>query len=260
MNKASNREVTLLRKLNRKKHRQKEQLFVIEGGRSIQQLLDNQIIHVETLFFDEKQEYWLHREWTNVARKQDSRLLTPDVFHEVADTENPQGVLALCRMPPEVKKEQIMKGEGIIIATDAIQDPGNLGTIIRTAGWFGTTGMLLGKGTVDMFHPKVVRGTAGATGTVPYNNSDLENDLVEFEKFGWQVVLLDAGRETKNLREFEPTDQTILVIGNEANGIASSLFSKGREIVEIPSSAASQDVESLNAAIALSIGLYAISG
>lgn len=233
---------------------------MMEGGRSIQQLFENKIITVEILFFDDEQEYWLRREWADLAGHQDSRLLTTDVFHEVADTENPQGVLALCRMPPEIKKKQLMKEGGIIIATDAIQDPGNLGTMIRTLGWFGATGMLLGKGTVDMFHPKVVRSTAGATGTIPYYNADLENDLIEFEEHGWRIMLLDARPKAKNIREMASKDKVILVIGNEANGIANSLFRKGRQIVEIPLASKTENVESLNASIALSIALYALSG
>lgn len=233
---------------------------MMEGGRSIQQLVENNIVTVEVLFFDEEQEYWLRHEWADVVRHLDSRLLTTDVFNEVADTENPQGVLALCRMPPEIKKKQLMKEEGIIIATDAIQDPGNLGTMIRTSGWFGATGMLLGKGTVDMFHPKVVRSTAGATGTIPYNNADLENDLLDFEEHGWQVMLLDARPKAKNLREMVSNNKTILVIGNEANGIAKSLFREGRQVVEIPPASKTENVESLNASIALSIALYALSG
>ncbi len=260
MKKGSNREITLLRKLNRKKYRQKEQLFMMEGERSIQQIIDNKIIDIDVLFFDEKQEYWLQREWPDIIREQETRLLSPDVFSEVADTENPQGVLAMCRMPRETKKEQFIEKGGIIVATDAIQDPGNLGTIIRTSSWFGVNGMLSGKGTVDLFHPKVVRSTAGATGTVPYNNFDLETDLVALEEHGWQVVLLDAGGEAKNLREFEPGEKTIVVIGNEANGIASSLFREGRKVIEIPSAASSENVESLNASVALSIALYALSG
>lgn len=259
MKTTSNREITLLRKLNRKKYRQKEQLFIMEGGRSIQQLFKNNIIDIEILFFDEKQEYWLQHEWIDIARERETRCLSTEIFIEVADTQNPQGVIALCRMPREAKKEELTTRDGIIIATDAIQDPGNLGTIIRTSGWFGVKGILSGKGTVDLFHPKVVRSTAGATGTVPYNNSDLEIDLAEFEEQGWQVILLGTGKGAKNLRQFEPKEKTILVIGNEAHGVAPSLFRKDRKLIEIPSSGSSENVESLNASIALSIALYVLS-
>ncbi|MDZ7690542.1 MAG: RNA methyltransferase [Balneolaceae bacterium] len=182
-------------------------------------------------------------------------------YHEITDTENPQGVVALCEMPREVDLDGLAAAGGVIVATDYLQDPGNLGTIVRTATWFGVQGLLLGKGTVDLFNPKVVRSTAGTTGTLPFANVDLEVTLSSFEETGWQVLLLDASEGAKNLRDITPPSKTIVVIGNEANGVDPVLFGGGaRKKVEISSPTPVQQVESLNASVALSIALYALTG
>ena len=254
----SNNKLTLLRKLNRKKYRQKEQLFLIEGARAVKQILDNDSIGVQALFFDEAQGYWQQGPWNEHIASFDSSLIDEATFAEVSDTDNPQGVLALCRMPAEADPGQLAQSSCVILAVDAVQDPGNLGTIIRTAAWFGASAVLSGKGTVDLFHPKVVRSTAGATGTVPYANGDLSVVLPEFEQNGWQVVLLDAGSGSVPLQQVECRERTIIVVGNEAHGINQSLITESRIKARIPSPRGEKNVESLNAAIAVSIALYAL--
>lgn len=143
-----------------------------------------------------------------------------------------------------------------MIMLDAIQDPGNLGTIIRTGAWFGASGVVLGEGCVDLFHPKVVRSTAGATNSVPYLKGDLNLLLDELESEGWETVLMAAGTSSIPLQNHIATGKTALVIGNEGNGIQSALFKEGRKSVKITGS--TKNVESLNAAIALSIALFSL--
>lgn len=255
----SNSKRTLLRKLNRKKYRQQEQLFLLEGARAVEQVLINESVAVEGLFFDEGQQYWTHPQWEKFLGNTDAYLLSDDVFAEVTDTDTPQGVLALCRMPEETAVEELISQPGIIVALDGIQDPGNLGTIIRTAAWFGVKGILSGRGTVDLFHPKVVRGTAGATGVIPHCNGKLKEILPRFEAAGWPVFLLDAGADSVALSEISSIDKAVIVIGNEAHGVDSELISGERRKVCISASQAHTGVESLNAAVATSIALYDLS-
>lgn len=259
LNPVSNAKLTLLRKLNRKKYRQKEQLFVVEGERAVMQIIKNDLVRVTSLYFDVDRKLWDEPDWKTEAGQIKSFKVEQTIFGEIADTDNPQGVLALCRIPPEGTVQSLPKKEGVIVAADGIQDPGNMGTIIRTAVWFGAKGILAGKGSVDLFNPKVVRSTAGATGSLPYMNTDLDIDLQLFEQAGWKVVLLDAGPGARELRSVEKTGKTVLVVGNEANGIRSSLMD-GRLKVRISSPVNSPGVESLNASIALSIALYAFTG
>ncbi|MDZ7683189.1 MAG: TrmH family RNA methyltransferase [Fodinibius sp.] len=148
---------------------------------------------MQGLFFDEEQQYWTQKSWQEAAADIAFRSLSSDLFAEVSGYRYPQGVLAICRMPKEATVDTLVSQKGIIVALDAVQDPGNLGTIIRTATWFGACGIISGKGTVDLFHPKVVRATAGATGSLPFINSKLEDILPAFEQKGWPTYFLDAG-------------------------------------------------------------------
>lgn len=257
MRTASNRQLTLLRKLNRKKYRLKEQLFLVEGGRAVRQVDKNKSVQIKTLFFDQSQEYYKEKEWENRGEKIESAILDADDFAEVSDTDTPQGVLALCHMPDEASVDAMHENGGIVVALDAIQDPGNVGTIIRTASWFGAGGLLSGKGTVDLFHPKVVRSTAGATGSIPYRNGELSTLLPDFEEKGWQVLLLNKGSSSVPLASLRSLpDKIVLVVGNEGHGIDDRLMTDDRSQVEIPSPSVQPPVESLNAAIATSIALY----
>lgn len=138
--------------------------------------------------------------------------------------------------------------------TDAIQDPGNLGTIIRTAAWFGVSGIVFGEGCVDPFHPKVVRSTAGATGTVSFLKGNLEPLFRDLESSGWHVYLLDGSARAREIRTVRPGKKSILIAGNEANGIRPELFCSNRSPVRIGGDSAT--VESLNAAVALGISLF----
>lgn len=256
---ASNRQQTLLRKLNRKKYRYKERLFLIEGARAVQQIITNNSVRIKALFFDESKRYWEQEDWQVAVQKVDVATLNRELFLEISDTDTPQGVLALCHMPEEVSIDQLVSKQGVIVALDGLQDPGNFGTIIRTAGWFNVSGIISGKGTVDMFHPKVVRGTAGATGTIPFMNADLSEVFDTLEREDWQMFLLDAGAGAKALSEISSIEKGVIVVGNEGHGIDDGLVTARRSRVCIPSPGKADNVESLNAAIATSIALYDLS-
>lgn len=249
MKTASKNQIKLLRKLGQKKYREKERLFVVEGERAVDQVLENGILRVREVFVDkETKSYQL--------TAKSSYLVDTKTFDELSDTENNQGIIAICEIPKEVSVEELSKKEGLIIATDRIQDPGNLGTIVRTAAWFGATTLLVGKGTVDLHHPKVVRSTAGATGVLPFRNSDLNKDLEVLEKEGWKTLILDGNDGAVPVSNMHSSNKTILVVGNEANGVDKNLVITNRKRVMIPPSKENRSVESLNAAIALSIALY----
>lgn len=254
----SNRKLTLLRKLGRKKYRRKEGLFLAEGARAVRQIIENKRIAICELYFDESQHYWQQEPWETLAESIDSSTIEKSDYVEVSDTDNPQGVLLLCGIPKEIVLQDLTNKKGVIVASDRIQDPGNLGTIIRTACWFGVQGFLSGKGTVGLFHPKVVRASAGAAGMLPHVNVELSESLSFFENRGWQIILLDAGAGSVPLKKAKRSDKTIIVIGNEANGVDSSLFSQQRTKVRIVPTE-NPGVESLNAGMAASIALFELS-
>ena len=252
MQNASNNQIKLLRKLGQKKYREKESLFLVEGERAVQQVIENGIISITDVFVVQG------KELPSFLANQKSYVLETDIFNELADTETPQGILAICEIPGELSIDLLKNREGVIIATDRIQDPGNLGTIIRTAAWFGAKGLILGRGTVSMFNSKVVRSMAGAVGVVPFINSRLQEVFEVLEDVGWEVLFLDGNPGAESLSAIKIPNKTILVVGNEANGIDTGLIAPGRKRVMIPSCRQQTAIESLNAAVALSIALYAI--
>lgn len=228
---------------------------MVEGERAVEQVVENGLVEVETVFVGEG-----IKVQEDSFKRAEVCVLEENVFDEVADTENPQGILAVCKMPEDIQPEELAGESGIIVATDAIQDPGNMGTILRTAAWFGAKALIAGKGSVDVYHPKVVRSTAGATGSIPKLSGDLEVIFEVLEQSRWEILLLDGGTESENLESIQPTEKTILVVGNEGNGISEKLLNSVRKKVKIESAPGQEKkVESLNAAVALSIALWKCS-
>jgi RNA methyltransferase, TrmH family len=253
-NKTSNRIQTLVRKLTIRKHRERESLFLAEGERCVVQILERGLITIEEVIIADN--------YTPSDEIQNSGInisvLSSDEFKSISNTETPQGIIALCRMPDMFSIHDLPEMKGLLIALDALQDPGNLGTIIRTAAWFGASGILAGKGTADPWHPKVVRSTAGATGSIPLISGTLEKFFHELEHSGWEILLLDSGENSVSLHEARTAEKTVLVVGNEANGIDPKLLASGRKKIRIDGNPAA--VESLNAAIAAGIAMYHLQG
>jgi RNA methyltransferase, TrmH family len=252
----SNNQVKKWRKLRQKKYREKTGLFLAEGERCVGQILSNGLLDVVNLILDEKFDNsgLFENGSTGYREALDVYSLQESEFNGIADTENPQGIIAVCKIPDPVPLSYFADTPGLMVATDAIRDPGNMGTIIRTAVWFGAEAVICGKGSVDPWHPKVVRSTAGATGALPLVNGDLDNIFSQMEGIGWRTLLLDTGNDAVSLQEVEKRDRTVLVVGNEANGIQPSLLNSKRSKIRIEGKPGS--VESLNAAIALGIALY----
>lgn len=185
----------------------------------------------------------------------ESITLNSDLFNEMSDTQESQGVLAvvtkenwdLNKLLGEVKEKSTL------LILDRIQDPGNMGTIIRTAEAFGVSGIILCKGSVDPYNSKVIRSTMGSVLRMPLvfsNDISLEIELLKNEKFDVLVTSLDAN---KNLDKMSFDNRNVLVIGNEANGVSDEIQSASDKLLKIPMIGKS---ESLNAAIATSIVLY----
>ena len=244
---ASNSQLKLWRKLQQTKYRKKEGLFLAEGERCVDQIVENGFIEIGSIILEKG--YMPGFEYEANAYEVES-----SDFKSLSDTDSPQGILAVCKIPEETSLEQLKNGSGVILALDGVQDPGNVGTIVRTAAWFGAVGLLIGHGTADLYHPKVVRSTAGATGALDYMKGDLAELLGNFETNEWQVYLMDGGDDSINLQSIKPEEKSILVIGNEGNGISPGLFADHRTAVRI--SGDQTTVESLNAGIATGIGLY----
>ena len=166
--------------------------------------------------------------------------ITPLVLNKISGTETPQGVVALCNMDLRT----ILPKQGSYVYLDGIQDPGNAGTIIRTAAAFGLDGVIFGKGSVDPYSPKVVRSSMGAIFQIGIYQIKLD------QLAGHLVLAADLAGEpvTKSLGQ-----DFILIIGSEGKGLSPEIKQKATKTLTIP---VSQKVESLNAAVSAGILLY----
>jgi TrmH family RNA methyltransferase len=171
-------------------------------------------------------------------------------LEKIASYSTPNQVVALFKIPEahSIKAEK----KSITILLDSIQDPGNLGTIIRTADWFGIKNIVCSENTVDQFNNKVVQSTMASLGRVKLGYTNLEKWVEE----NHNVQLLAAVLNGKAIGAIAKIDEGVIMIGNEANGLSQALIDKADQCITIPRLGAA---ESLNAAVATSIFLYELT-
>lgn len=176
-------------------------------------------------------------------------IVTKEIIKELSDTETPQGILALCR---QQTNQDILNTAQTFIAIDQVQDPGNLGTIIRTADAAGLDAVIIGEGTVDIYNPKVVRSGQGSHFHLPIVKMNLPAFIDTLKERNIPVfgTALENGR---NYRETKKTESFCLIVGNEGNGVSKEVLSKTDTNLYIPIHGKS---ESLNVAVAAGILMY----
>lgn len=175
---------------------------------------------------------------------------------QISTVETHQGVMAVAdAVLQPMDNFQKMR---MVLALDGVQDPGNVGTIIRTAAWFGIDGVIAGSGTADFFNPKVVRATMGGLWDVALTSAaDLPAVIAGLKSHGAQAVAADL--DGTALANWEPADQTVLVIGGEARGVSKEVREVIDESVTIPGGNGQLGVESLNAAMAAGILMHQLA-
>lgn len=238
----SKNQVKLIQKLHHKKYRNELNLFIVEGKKSINEFLQAgytpQLLIATEAFT------------TNVPQ----HLITPvskDELRKVSTLQNPDEGLAVFQQP---KHKGILQ-EGVIVALDNVQDPGNLGTIIRLCDWFGVETLLCNTQTVDCYNPKVVQATMGSLTRVAVHYLDLAAFLTTT---ALPVYTMDL--EGENLYTATFPKDCILILGNEANGISSEVSALSNEVITIPRFSKHQRTESLNVAMAGAIILSEVIG
>ena len=245
-------ELKSISSLRLKKFRENEGKFLIEGFHLIEECLKSEyiiesIIISEELVDAQKGKFIKHI----VNKKIPVHYIKKNQFKKLSETENPQGIVAV--VETRILPKPVFNSVSLFIALDKISDPGNLGTIIRTAYWFNADGILLSSKTVDMYNSKVIRATQGALFHVKvYENINLHNELLYFQSSGFKVFLFDVKSES----EFERTafgDKNILVFGNETEGISTEILSQPFEKVKIKGYS---NCESLNVSSSCSIALH----
>ena len=229
----SKAQIKLIRSLQHKKFRDELGLFVAEGQKCIDEL---------------KKGFELVMEVT-------PENATEAEIAQMSGLKTPQGVIAVFKKKIINQKSQITNGE-LTLALDGIQDPGNLGTIIRTCDWFGVKNIVCSNDTADCYNPKVVQATMGALTRVQLTYTDLVPFLQEAKEKGANIVgtLLDGKNIYKS--KIENQKSTIIVMGNEGNGISQAVRELITHPIRIPSYPPQAETsESLNVAIATAIVL-----
>lgn len=250
----SNPTVKEIKSLYRKKERWKNESFLVEGIRIVEECLKSDvpikyIVYSDELFNVNGGE----RLFYEVYKKNIDIIKFPyKLFKDIADTQNPQGIIAVVKFNL-VSFESIIQKKNFLVMLDEVTDPGNMGTIIRTADAFGSNGIVLTEGCVDVFNPKVVRSTMGSIFHVPL--CYVEDKTYALERFKQEdIIILTTSLEGKKLVHNVNLDKDfVLIIGNEARGVSEESMFYADELVKIfmPGKA-----ESLNAAIATSIIMY----
>lgn len=180
-------------------------------------------------------------------------LVTDEVMKRAADTQTPQGVLTVLRQPSYEQEEILSAENGLYLLLEDLQDPGNLGTILRTGEGAGITGVIMTKGTVDIFNPKTIRATMGSVFRVPFLYVERLSDILE-EMRRRKIATYAAHLQGKDSYDaFSFSAGTAFIIGNEANGLKEETAALADFYLKIPMEGS---LESLNAAVSASLLMY----
>ena len=236
----SKNEIKLIRSLQQKKFRMQEQSFVVEGKKAVEEALRliDSVVKVFTTDVDFSVEM-------NVP------LIHSRDMEQISSLTNPPGYLAVLKQ--SLTGLTSLKGKTFCIA-NSISDPGNLGTLIRTCEWFGVDALFLDEHCVDPYNPKVVQATMGSVLRLPIVEAS-GNEIIEFCKAN-AIPILAADLNGTPIQEFRAPEKWSLVVGSESHGVSNEFVQAAKECLTIP---ATGEAESLNAAIAAGIALYALA-
>ena len=200
---------------------------------------------------------------TNYVKKGSSLLVVSDtVFKSISETKTPQGILAVAEMPDYrlldkgfLEQAYTKNGKIKLLVLEDTADPGNLGTIMRTAEAAGVTGVIMGKGTVDIFNPKVVRSTMGSIFRLPFAYAeDLKETIQKLKTQGISFYATHL-KGKKSYKDIKYSDRSAILVGNEARGLSYDVADLADTYVLIPMQG---KVESLNAAVAAALMMYEV--
>ena len=227
-------EIKFIKSLQEKKVREQERLFVVEGVKLVEELLLQDKMEVETLYATP--------EFVPTASKNLNLVtISESDLERISGLINPNRVLALVRFPKP-------KSEKNVLVLDEIKDPGNLGTILRTADWFGINTVIASENCVDLYNPKVIQASMGAVYRINYVQDSLQKVLPDLKKSGFKLV--GAAMQGKDLYTYSYPEKLALVMGSESHGISEKTNALLDETLTIPKFG---ETESLNVGVAAAI-------
>lgn len=237
--------------LKQKKYRQQRGEFLAEGLRTAEEAVAfkaaQQIFYTAT---EDERTLQLLEQAAYMQLK--LTCVSEAVMKKIADTETPQGIIAVCRMQ-EQSLEQLLASGKLLLVLDRVGDPGNIGTMLRTADAAGVGGIILLKGTADIYAPKTVRSSMGSLFHVPVLSGVAEQEFIDNAKKAGYQLLVTALDGADNLYQADLKGRLAFVMGNEAGGVSASLLQQADKRVFIPMRG---KAESLNVAMAAGIVMF----
>ena len=227
--------IKIIQSLDKKKYRQKYNLFLVEGNKIIKELPNSDYEITEL--------YSLDPEKLNIKTAKTVQIL-PNELKKISFLQTPKDSVALCKIPDSNTVENVK----IQIILEGIQDPGNLGTIIRLADWFGIEQIICSNDTVDLYNPKVIQATMGSFLRVNVVYVNLEAYLSQYK-----YPILGTDMDGSNLYKTDFPEQFSIVFGNEGNGLRPSTEQLITKMITIPRFGKNQSTESLN--VSMSAGI-----
>ncbi len=247
INSHSNQKIKLVKSLAKKKYRDLNNMFIVEGERFVNDAPQDKI--VLTLVSKEFASKKDLQKLINVEVVEDK------IFNDLIDTKNSQGILAVCKKDEYTIDDLKINDNTFIVIGDRLQDPGNVGTLIRTAEASGVDYIILSEGSVDIYNPKVIRSTASTIFNIPIlENVDLSSVLPILKKDNVEIIGTHL-KATEFYYDVNMTTKLAIVIGNEANGMCEDVTNKCTKLVKIPILG---KAESLNASISSAIIMYEV--
>lgn len=231
----SKNQIKLITSLQQKKYRKEHKLFFAEGRKVIQELIQSNF-QLEYLFSTSEIFPEINPNKVNLISESDLK--------KISALSTPNDCLAVFKMP----EPKSINASGLIVALDAIRDPGNLGTIIRLCDWFGISELVCSDETVDIYNPKVVQATMGSIARVNVSYANLEKFIKESD-----LPVFGTFMDGDNIYKTDLPKEGIIVMGNEANGISATIENAVKNRLTIPRFGDLQQTESLNVATATAI-------
>jgi TrmH family RNA methyltransferase len=226
----------------------------VEGMHIVEEAIRSGL-RFSTVFFSESAKERTHRVLPQLPVQTETLLLPDEVFASAVPSETPQGVAALLRVRSFTLGEVFTSTATLLMAIAGLQDPGNLGTIARSAEAFGVTGLLLGERTVSPWNWKAVRASAGSLFRLPVVRLKLEDELPEIKARGVRVLATSSHKGTA-IADADLRIPLALIVGSEGKGVPKEVLAQADAVIAVPHS---PRVESLNAGIAASIMLYEVA-
>lgn len=230
-----NKEIKRITKLNSKKYRELEKEFIVEGEHLVEEAYKNGLLKKILLLENE-----------DIKIDIEKLYVSYDVMKKISNLDTPPKIIGICSL---LKEKEI--GDKVLVL-DGVQDPGNLGTIIRSGVAFNIDTIILSNDTVDIYNPKVIRSTQGMLFNINIIRKDIKEEIIKLKDKNYSIYTTNVSNGI-DIKEVEKSNQFVLIVGNEGNGVRKDISKLADYSLYINTN---KNVESLNVAVATSIILY----